>query len=72
MLEGTDNILANGTPVIVFGSYNFDGPKPWLQLVSNPHALDISEADIQKQTMPFFDKILAEQTKRETVQVDKQ
>ena len=67
VLEGTDNIIANGTPVIVFGSYNFEGEKPWLQLVFNPHALDISEAEIQKQTMPYLEKILTEQTKRETV-----
>ncbi len=70
VLEGTDNILANGTPVIVFGSYNFDGPKPWLQLTSNAHALDINEAEIQKQTEPYLDKILTEQTKRVTVQAD--
>ncbi len=72
VLEGTDNILANGTPVIIFGSYNFDGAKPWWQLVTNPHALDITEAEIQKQTMPYLDKILAEQTKRENVETEKQ
>ena len=71
VMDGKETVLANGTPVIVFGSYNFDGKKPWLQLVSNPHALDISEAEIKQQTMPYLDKILAEQTKRETVQADK-
>lgn len=68
ILDGKETVLANGTPVIVFGSYNFDAPKPWLQLITNPHALDISAEEIQKQTMPFLDKIIAEQTKRETVQ----
>lgn len=72
VLEGKETILANGTPVIVFGSYNFDGPKPWLQLVTNPHALDISEAEIQTQTTPFLNKILAEQTKSETVKAAKE
>ena len=67
ILDGKEIVLANGTPVIVFGSYNFDGPKPWLQLISNAHALDISEAEIQKQTSPYLDKILTEQTKREKV-----
>lgn len=68
ILDGKETVLANGTAVIVFGSYNFDAPKPWLQLITNPHALDISAEEIQKQTMPFLDKIIAEQTKRETVQ----
>jgi lipoprotein-anchoring transpeptidase ErfK/SrfK len=72
ILEGTETVLANGTPVIVFGSYNFDAPRPWLQLTTNPHALDITADEIQKQTMPFLDKILTEQTKRETVQTDKE
>ena len=67
MLDGKEIILANGTPVIVFGSYNFDAPKPWLQLITNPHALDITKEEIQNQTMPYLNKILAEQTKRETI-----
>jgi lipoprotein-anchoring transpeptidase ErfK/SrfK len=67
VLEGEETVLSNGTPVIVFGSYNFDGPKPWLQLTANAHALDISEGDIEKQTSPYLDKILSEQEKRETV-----
>lgn len=72
ILGDKETVLANGTPVIVFGSYNFDGPKPWWQLVTNPHAPDISEAEIQKQASPFLDKILAEQEKRATVESEKQ
>jgi hypothetical protein len=71
ILEGTDNVLANGTPVIVFGSYNFDAPKPWLQLVANPHALDITETEIQQQTAPYLNSIVAEQEKRKTVTSEK-
>lgn len=70
ILDGKETVLANGTPVIVFGSYDFDAPKPWLQLSTNPHALDISAEEIQKQTTVFLDKILTEQTKRETVQAN--
>ncbi len=72
VLGDKETVLANGTPVIVFGGYNFDVPKPWLQLVTNSNALDISEAEIQKQTMPYLDKIIAEQTKRETVDAEKE
>lgn len=63
-LKGTDNILAKGIPTIVFGTYDFDGPKPWLQLVSNPKALEISAADIEKETAAYLDEILKEQQKR--------
>lgn len=59
-----DSVVIKGTPVIVFGKYNFDAPKPWLQLVSNPHALEISVEEIQKQTSGYLEVILAEQKKR--------
>lgn len=72
ILDGKETVRANGTPVIVFGSYNFDAPKPWLQLITNPHALDITEAEIQQHTAPYLNTILAEQQKRETVAADKQ
>lgn len=72
VIKGTDNILANGTPVIVFGSFPFDAPKPWLQLISNPKALDITEAEIQNQTAPFLNKIMEEQAKRESIPAKKE
>ncbi|MEP6675232.1 MAG: L,D-transpeptidase [Ferruginibacter sp.] len=64
ILKGTDNIIANGTPLIVFGTYNFGGPKPWLQLVSNPHAMDISADTLQALAQPHLDEILMQQRKR--------
>ncbi len=72
ILGDKETVLANGTPVIVFGSYNFEAPKPWLQLTTNPHALDITEAEIEKQTTAYLAAILAEQEKRETVAASKQ
>ncbi len=66
VLDDKESIRANGTPVIVFGNFNFNAPKPWLLLIANPHALDITEAEIQKQTAPYLNKILIEQKKRET------
>lgn len=64
ILTENDSVLVKGTPVIVFGSYDFDAPKPWLQLIENPKALDISEDEIQNQTKPFLKSILAEQENR--------
>lgn len=63
-LKGTDNVLAKGTPTIVFGNYNFDGPKPWMELVSNPKALEITPAAIETETSQYLADILKEQQKR--------
>ncbi|WP_264563927.1 L,D-transpeptidase [Flavobacterium sp. N3904] len=65
ILKDDENILVKGTPVIVFGKYDFDAPKPWLQLVQNPKALNISADEIAKTTKPHLNSILAEQKKRE-------
>lgn len=54
VLNKEDSIVSNGTPVIVFGAYPFGSPKPWLQLSSNAHILDIPEATIQQQAEPFM------------------
>ena len=59
-----ENVKFKGTPVIVFGSYPFGKPKPWLQLVKNPKALTISATEIEKVTKPFLEAILKEQEKK--------
>ena len=65
ILTDKDSVLVKGTPVIVFGSYDFDAPKPWLKLIDDSKALDITENEIQDQTKPFLKLILAEQKNRE-------
>lgn len=64
ILGEKDIVKAQGTPVIVFGTYAFGAPKPWLQLVADPHALDISEEVIQQQAAQFLADILAQQKRR--------
>ncbi len=71
IVSGNDSVLVNGTPVIIFGTYNFDAPKPWLQLITDPHSLDITEDEIQKQTTSFLATILSEQKKREIFETSK-
>ncbi len=63
--DGKDSILVNGTPAIVFGTYNFDGPKPWLQVAINPKALDIPATTLEQEVTPHLNEILAQQKKRE-------
>jgi lipoprotein-anchoring transpeptidase ErfK/SrfK len=64
ILVDDENVKFKGTPVIVFGSYNFDAPKPWLQLVKNPKALTISTSEMENITSPYLATILKEQEKR--------
>ncbi|MBP1222781.1 L,D-transpeptidase [Flavobacterium sp. 1355] len=68
ILKDKENVKVKGTPVIVFGSYNFDGPKPWYALINDPKALDISESEIDSQVKPFLKQILDNQNIRETNQ----
>lgn len=70
-LADSETVKVKGTPVIVFGSYDFTAPKPWLQLIVNSKALDISENEIEKQTMPFLSDILKEQKNRDAFQAAK-
>ena len=71
VLLDDETVKVKGTPVIVFGSYGFDAPKPWLQLLTDPHALDISKEEIEKITTPHLTKIIAEQMKREKLPANK-
>ncbi len=70
VLDKDENVLAQGTPVVVFGNYDFKSAKPWLQLVNDPHLLDISIATVEQQTSPFLQKIIAQQNRRDSVAKD--
>jgi L,D-transpeptidase catalytic domain len=64
-LKGTDEVLAKGTPVIVFGSYAFDASKPWTGLILNTKGMDMDEAFIAKTVSGYKMNILAAQAERE-------
>ncbi len=72
VLLDDDTVSVKGTPVIIFGKYDFDAPKPWLQLATDPKALTIPEDEIAKLAAPFLSKILTEQQKRIKYQGKKQ
>jgi hypothetical protein len=65
VLKNDQEVKLKGTPVIVFGSYDFEGPKPWNALKENPEALSISEGELEKVISPYLQAILKEQAKRE-------
>ncbi len=39
--------LASGTPVIIYGAYNFASPAPWKQLPENPEATKVSKDELE-------------------------
>ncbi len=47
-------ILIYGTPVLVFGNYDFNQPSVWKTLPQNPHALDLTSDELQliNETIP--------------------
>ena len=45
-LQGT-SISANGTPFIVYGEYDYDNKKPWLQLADSVESNDFLEEEIK-------------------------
>ena len=66
VLADAETVKIKGTPVLVFGSYNFDAPKPWLKLVDNSKALAISESELNSLVKPHLNTILKEQKNRKT------
>lgn len=65
--KGGATIRAKGTPVIVFGHFDWDGRKPWKNLSENPKANDYSVEQMNAEIQPFLDEILKEQKNREEV-----
>lgn len=68
-VKGKDEVLANGTPLIIFGAYPFGSAKPWLQLAQNPHAMDIAAEQLQKECSAVMNDIKAQEEKRATQKV---
>ena len=66
-IKGTDNILANGTPVVVFGSYPFGSSKPWLALAQNPNALTISESNLETTASQYLPDVMQKQAQRDSL-----
>lgn len=61
VLADAETVKVKGTPVVVFGKYDFKAPKPWLKLLTEPTILNISEQDMQQILQPHLSTILKEQ-----------
>ena len=64
-----DNIIAHGTPVIVFGSYPFGSSRPWLALAKAGDALTITEADLENTAMQYLQDIMKKQDMRDQLTI---
>lgn len=64
VLENPDTVKIKGTPVIIFGKYNFKAPKPWLALKTDPKALNITTEELEKIITPHLTEIKIEENKR--------
>lgn len=71
IVEKDQHVLAEGTPVIVYGAYDYAAAKPWFALLQEPNANDIAEADIAKELNPNLEKILQAQQKRKELEASK-
>ena len=63
------SILTKGTPVIIFGKYDFTSDKPWFKLISNPKSIDITETEMEKIVEPYLTEILAAQRNKDSIQI---
>ncbi|WP_130734695.1 L,D-transpeptidase [Flavobacterium sp. J27] len=71
VLENNDVVKIKGTPVIIFGKYDFKAQKPWLALKSNPKLLAFSEEDIEKEITPHLNEIKKEEKIRDEYNAQK-
>ncbi|MGA9639178.1 L,D-transpeptidase, partial [Flavobacterium sp.] len=71
VLADKETVKAKGTPVIVFGKYDFKAPKPWLQTVKTPDALEISEHEMANLVNLNLAAILKEQKNSKLVAPNK-
>ena len=65
-----NTVVAKGTPVIVFGESDFKS-KPWLNLLNDPKANDLSVETMNSVFVPHLSKILEEQQNSEKVRSEK-
>ncbi|MBK0369069.1 L,D-transpeptidase [Flavobacterium agrisoli] len=69
VLADKETVKAKGTPVLVYGSYDFDAPKPWAKLITKPDALEISENELAGLLEPHVNEILKEQKNSENIRL---
>ncbi len=62
-----DQLVASGTPVIVFGEYPFGKTRPWNKLVDDPSYLMLNTDSLSTYITPYIEEILEKQQQRLSV-----
>jgi len=70
ILKDASTVLAKGTPVIIFGTYDFESKSPWYNLTINPNANTITTADLETIISTHKIEILKEQEIRKKVTIE--
>lgn len=65
-LASSTEIAAYGTPVIVFGTYDFDKRKPWRNLEKNSEALTLTGEVLKSEVQNYLPLILQRQAQRDS------
>jgi len=60
-------ILAQGTPVLIFGEYAYEKPKPWYGLAKDGLTNNYSADSLFKFLSPYIEKLETEQAERDTL-----
>ncbi len=63
-----DQLIAKGTPVIVYGAYPFGSRRPWRNQIENAEVNNISTEALEQEISPFLEKIKADQQARKEVE----
>jgi hypothetical protein len=72
LTPGENDVLAHGTPVIIFGDYDFDGKKPWRYLSEDPDANTYSRRQLENILSEHLETILQRQTQRDSIETRSQ
>jgi hypothetical protein len=62
-------LLAYGTPVIVYGSYDYNSGPPWYKLPNDSSATALTLDSLNKNVQPYLRSILDRQAHRDSVEV---
>jgi hypothetical protein len=62
-----DSIKAYGTPVIVYGKYDYHSPPPWKLLSENPDADKINEAELVTVIKKYLPTIIRRKNQRDSL-----
>jgi lipoprotein-anchoring transpeptidase ErfK/SrfK len=64
ILSPEEQLLAQGTPVLVFGEYAYGKAAPWKKLVGDPKATTITLESLQERINPLLEDIRKKQEER--------